>query len=368
MSFEELEKMPLVQMRDSVGGAQENILRPKVLKDYIGQQSVKSKLEVFMMAATARASALDHVLLSGPPGLGKTTLAHIVASEMKGQLHSAPGPSLQKPADLAAILMSLNEGDVFFIDEIHRLSPVIEESLFLAMEDFKFEVIMGEGISATPVSVPLKKFTLVGATTQSGKISGPFRDRFGIHLNLDFYTVDEMQKILERSAKILSVSLNTEEIHAVALRSRGTPRIGNRLLARVRDFVEVLAGAGGKEKASELQKKWGRSQGVEAVQKALDFLDVDIRGLQPLDRRYLMVICELFKGGPAGVEALAASLSEDRSTLEEMVEPYLLKEGFIIRTPRGRVATDLVYSHLGLKGLKRQPSLDASPGLFDESL
>ena len=195
-----------------------------------------------------------------------------------------------------------------------------------------------------------------------------FRDRFGIHLNLDFYTVDEMQKILERSAKILSVSLNTEEIHAVALRSRGTPRIGNRLLARVRDFVEVLAGAGGKEKASELQKKWGRSQGVEAVQKALDFLDVDIRGLQPLDRRYLMVICELFKGGPAGVEALAASLSEDRSTLEEMVEPYLLKEGFIIRTPRGRVATDLVYSHLGLKGLKRQPSLDATPGLFDESL
>jgi Holliday junction DNA helicase RuvB len=343
--LESIEKLPLIKLRETpiVG---ENLLRPKTLTEYVGQRAVTSKLDVFIRAAKKRLEPLDHVLLAGPPGLGKTTLAHIVAGEMKGGLHSAPGPSLQRPADLMAILTNLKEGDIFFIDEIHRLSPVIEESLFLAMEDFKFEVIMGEGVSATPVSIPLQKFTLIGATTQSGKLSGPFRDRFGIHLNLDFYEIADMKKILERSANILKICLSAEELDPIAARSRGTPRIANRLIARVRDFVEILHLEGAS---------------VKAVQSALDFLEVDGKGLQLLDRRYLKCLAEQFKGGPAGVEALAASLSEDRATLEEMVEPYLLKEGYIIRTPRGRVVTDRAYSHLGLVALAKT---EASPGLF----
>lgn len=350
-------KLPLVELSGSAPGAgNENILRPKQLQEYIGQDAVKGKLKVFMSAARARGTVLDHALLSGPPGLGKTTLAHIVAQEMGGRLHLVPGPSLEKSVDLLALLTNLQKGDVLFIDEIHRLSPVIEETLYPAMEDFEVQVILGEGAAAQAVTVPLQKFTLVGATTQAGKLSGPMRDRFGIHLNLDFYSNDEMARILRRSSKILNITLDDDEILAVAQRSRGTPRIGNRLLARVRDFVEVLEleAESGAMPAAVQRVKREKLGGTAAVQSALDFLDVDQRGLQPLDRRYLQVLCGQFKGGPAGIEALAASLSEDRSTLEETIEPFLLKEGLIVRTPRGRLATDLVYTHLGLTPPRRK--------------
>jgi len=339
------EKLPLSTMNEASVPA-ENILRPKHLNDYIGQKAVKGKLEVFMHAARARNAVLDHVLLSGPPGLGKTTLAHIVSQEMGGRLHLVPGPSLEKSVDLLALLTNLQAGDILFVDEIHRLSPVIEETLYPAMEDYQVQVVLGEGPSAQAVTVPLQRFTLVGATTQSGKLTGPMRDRFGIQLNLDFYSVEEMAQILKRSSGILNIQLTDDEIQAVALRSRGTPRIGNRLLARVRDFVEVLRGDSSPELLKEFRGK--KVAGTEAVRMALEFLDVDERGLQPLDRRYLQVLTEQFKGGPAGVEAIAASLSEDRSTLEETIEPFLLKEGLIIRSPRGRIATDLVYSHMGI--------------------
>jgi Holliday junction DNA helicase RuvB len=382
----EKSKLPLVEMNSpeprevrvtgastngpSNGSVSENILRPKRLGEYIGQKAVAAKLEVFIQAAKARGQALDHVLLSGPPGLGKTTLAHIVAFEMGGRLHQAPGPTLEKSADLLSILSELKAGDVLFIDEIHRLSPAIEEALYPAMEDFQVQLIVGEGPSAQSVTLNLERFTLIGATTQPGKITGPLRDRFGIHLGLDFYDIDEMRQILKRSAGILDIRLSADEIAAVAARARGTPRIGNRLLARVRDFVEVMRNS---ENAAELStraqdvvknasvSKVARNA-VELVKWALDFLDVDRRGLQPLDRRYLQVLMEQFRGGPAGVEALAASLSEDRSTLEETVEPYLLKEGLIVRTARGRMATDAAYEHLGLVRLGGPtPDLDSAP-------
>lgn len=352
------EKLPLLQMNDAAAPVQqENLLRPRALTEYIGQRAVTSKLEVFMKAATNRGSVLDHVLLSGPPGLGKTTLAHIVASEMGGRLHLVPGPTLEKSVDLLALLTNLQQGDVLFIDEIHRLSPVVEESLYPAMEDFQVQVILGEGPAAQAVTVPVQRFTLVGATTQAGKLTGPLRDRFGIHLNLDFYSFEEMSKILKRSSSILNIDLSDEEIDAVATRSRGTPRIGNRLLARVRDFIEVLHSPGNEKLLQDI--KVSSRRGKEAVAQALEFLDVDARGLQPLDRRYLRVLVEQFKGGPAGVEALAASLSEDRSTLEETIEPFLLKEAFIIRSPRGRVATDKVYEHFGIA----RPKGAVDPGL-----
>lgn len=350
---------------------QENLLRPKLLREYIGQKANTTKLEIFMTAAKKRESTLDHVLLSGPPGLGKTTLAHIIAQEMGGALHLAAGPSLEKSADLYGILVNLRPGDVLFIDEIHRLSRSIEESLYPAMEDGVVQVVMGQGAAAQSITVPVPKFTLVGATTQSGRLSGPFRDRFGIHLNLDFYEVAEVEQILKRSASILDIEMSSGEIFAVAQRSRGTPRIANRLLSRVRDYIEVVRegptlasqnlSAGALER---VQGAWAQgTSATAAVQLALDFLDVDPLGLQRLDRRYLTVLCQQFRGGPAGVEALAASLSEDKSTLEEMVEPFLLKEALIIRTPRGRVAADLAYTHLGLP---RTSPRDAS--LLQENL
>jgi Holliday junction DNA helicase RuvB len=345
-------KLPLAEMQnENAPQQQDNLLRPKILKEYIGQSAIKSRLEVFMKAARGRGGVLDHVLLSGPPGLGKTTLAHIVAHEMKGQLHVTSGPTLARPMDLLSLLSNIQRGDVLFIDEIHRLSTHVEEALYPAIEDFQIQVILGEGASAQAVTLPVQPFTLVGATTQAGKLSGPLRDRFGIHLNLDFYDLPDMQKILLRSARLLSIDLTPEALAAIARRSRGTPRIANRLLSRVRDFVEILdkGDEGLSEIAKELVKKASSArEQSEAVQAALDFLEVDEKGLQPLDRAYLRVLIENFGGGPAGVEALAASLSEDRRTLEEVVEPFLLKEAFIVRTPRGRQACAKSFEHLGL--------------------
>ncbi len=333
------EKLPLVELNqefDRGASVPENILRPKTLSEYVGQKAVTSKLKVFLEAARIRGSSLDHVLLSGPPGLGKTTLAYILAQEMGGRLHQIPAPSIERAVDLLAILSNVQKGDVLFIDEIHRLGSVIEESLYPAMEDFQIQVVLGEGAAAQSVTVPLQRFTLVGATTQPGKLSAPLRDRFGIPMTLDFYEVEDMVKILKRSAGILNVEWIADAVAAIALRARGTPRIGNRLLARVRDYLQVKGAT--EVKSFELEAE---------IQAALDFLEVDSRGLQPLDRRYLKTLNDFFKGGPAGIEAIAASLAEDRGTLEETVEPYLLKEGFIVRSPRGRILTELAHQHLG---------------------
>ena len=353
------EKLPLINLqRDDAGNdlsevsISENQLRPQKLGDYIGQKNVTSRLEVFLAAAKKRKTPLDLVLLSGPPGLGKTTLAFIIAKELGGQLHQVPGPSLERSVDLLAILSSLQAGDVLFIDEIHRLNATIEESLYPAMEDRRIQVVLGEGSSAQAVTLPLQPFTLVGATTQAGKLTAPLRDRFGIHFNLDFYTEEEMCEILTRSADILKIKMADAEILKVAKRSRGTPRVGNRLLSRVRDFVEISRDdAQGKSGLSFQAKNVVSAASVgkkDVVDAALDFLDVDLQGLQPLDRRFLQILIDNFKGGPAGIEALAASLSEDRRTLEELVEPYLLKIGYLIRSSRGRMATPLAYTHLGL--------------------
>jgi Holliday junction DNA helicase RuvB len=346
------EKLPLADLNTNTEevSISENQLRPQNLSEYIGQKNVTSRLEVFLAAAKKRKASLDHVLLSGPPGLGKTTLAFIIAKELGGQLHQVPGPSLERSVDLLAILSSLQAGDVLFIDEIHRLNATIEESLYPAMEDRRIQVVLGEGSSAQAVTLPLQPFTLVGATTQAGKLTAPLRDRFGIHFNLDFYEEDEMCEILNRSADIMKIKMSEKEILKIAKRSRGTPRVGNRLLSRVRDFVEISRDSDSKISKQAKNVVSDASKGKsDVVDAALDFLDVDLQGLQPLDRRFLKVLIDNFNGGPAGIEALAASLSEDRRTLEELVEPYLLKIGYLIRSSRGRIATPLAYTHLGLK-------------------
>ncbi len=339
----------------------ENRLRPKSFSEYVGQKAVTSRLEVFVKAAAKRQNALDHVLLSGPPGLGKTTLASIIARELGGRLHQVPGPTLDRSVDLMSILSNLEKGDILFVDEIHRLNAAVEESLYPAMEDFKVQLMIGEGAAAQPVTLPVQPFTLIGATTQAGKLTGPLRDRFGIQLNLEFYDVPEIQKILTRSSKILGLELKEEELQAIALRSRGTPRIANRLLSRVRDFLEVLnddESLMSQEATTFVGKARNASSPKEAVEYALDFLEVDSDGLQALDRRYLKVLGENFQGGPAGIEAIAASLSESRSTLEEMVEPYLLKEAIIIRTPRGRQLTAKGFKKLGIDPVTNELPLD----------
>jgi holliday junction DNA helicase RuvB len=334
------------------GGLQEldgeKSLRPALLREYVGQAKVKENLKLFIEAARHRGDALDHVLLAGPPGLGKTTLAHIIAQEMGTQLHTVSGPNVEKKGDLAAILTNLQPGDVLFIDEIHRLPKAIEEVLYSAMEDYKLDLIMGQGPGARTLRIDLPRFTLVGATTRTGLLSSPLRDRFGVPLRLDFYPQAELQQIVNRSAGLLGVSMDLDAALEVARRSRGTPRIANRLLKRVRDFAQVRA------KASRIT--------LEVAREALQLFEVDEKGLDPLDRKFLSVLLEKFDGGPVGIETLASSLGEERETLEDVYEPYLLQEGFIQRTPRGRLATRLAYEHLGISGA---PTLPAQNRLFE---
>lgn len=311
----------------------ESHLRPQLLDDYIGQEKAKEILKVYITAARERGEALDHVLFYGPPGLGKTTLAGIIANEMHVNIKITSGPAIEKPGEMAAILNNLQEGDVLFVDEIHRLNRQVEEVLYPAMEDYAIDIMIGKGASARSIRLDLPKFTLVGATTRVGMLTAPLRDRFGVIHRLEFYTVEELKRIIARSAKVLDVGIDDAGATALARRSRGTPRLANRLLKRVRDFAQV---------------KYDGYITEDVANYALDLLDVDKCGLDQTDRNLLMTIIERFDGGTVGLDTLAASLSEDSGTIEDVYEPYLLKNGFIQRTPRGRIVTDLAYAHLGI--------------------
>ncbi|HIA04771.1 MAG TPA: Holliday junction branch migration DNA helicase RuvB [Myxococcales bacterium] len=309
-------------------------LRPLTFDDYVGQNHIKSNLRVFVSAAKKRGEALDHMLFAGPPGLGKTTLAHIIAEELGVAIHVTSGPALDKKGDLAGILTNLEAGDVLFIDEIHRLSPAIEENLYPAMEEYEFDIIVGEGAHARSVKLPIQQFTLVGATTRTGLLTSPLRDRFGYHAQLEYYAGDELTCIVRRSAGILGISCDSAGAETIAKRSRGTPRVVNRLLRRVRDYAEV-EGDGSIE--------------ASIADYALEQLQVDVAGLDSMDRKYLHCLIEKFGGGPVGIETMSAALNEERDTLEDVYEPYLLQQGFLQRTPRGRIAGNKAYTHLGLK-------------------
>ena len=311
----------------------ENHLRPQLLEDYIGQAKAKEMLKIYIEAAKARGEALDHLLFYGPPGLGKTTLAGIIANEMNVNMKITSGPAIEKPGEMAAILNNLQEGDVLFVDEIHRLNRQVEEVLYPAMEDYSIDIMIGKGASARSIRLDLPKFTLVGATTRAGMLTAPLRDRFGVVTRMEYYTVEELKMIILRSAKVLEVGIDENGAYAMARRSRGTPRLANRLLKRVRDFAQV---------------KYDGYITEEVSDYALDLLDVDKEGLDRTDRGILLAMIGKFGGGPVGLETLAASIGEDPGTIEDVYEPYLLKNGFIQRTPRGRVVTDAAYAHLGI--------------------
>ena len=328
------------------GPADEQIdraVRPKTLDEYLGQQAVREQMSIFLAAAKGRGEPLDHTLIFGPPGLGKTTLASIIAHEMGVSLKTTSGPVLEKAGDIAALMTNLEPGDVLFIDEIHRLSPYVEEILYPAMEDYQLDIMIGDGPAARSIKLDLPPFTLVGATTRAGLLTSPLRDRFGIVQRLEFYEVDDLAHIVARSARLLEIPLEEGGAREVARRSRGTPRIANRLLRRVRDYAEV------------------RADGVvtsEVAQQALDMLNVDQRGFDHLDRRMLLMLIEKFDGGPVGVDSLAAALSEERGTLEDVLEPYLIQQGYLIRTPRGRMVTRSAYAHFGLAAPQAAGTLD----------
>ncbi len=312
----------------------EGSLRPQTLKDYIGQKKAKEILRVYIEAARQRNDTLDHVLFYGPPGLGKTTLAGIIANEMEVHLKVTSGPAIEKPGEIAAILNGLQEGDILFIDEIHRLNRQVEEVLYPAMEDFAIDILIGKGTAAKSVRLDLPHFTLIGATTRAGLLTAPLRDRFGVIQHLEFYSVEELKLIIQHSARVLNVQIDEQGALELARRSRGTPRLANRMLRRVRDFAQI---------------KYNGQITLEAANTALDILDVDKLGLDQTDRLILVTMIERFNGGPVGLDNLAAAIGEDRGTIEDVYEPYLIKNGFIVRTPRGRMVSELTYRHLGLE-------------------
>lgn len=327
--------------------SQDRAIRPLNLQDYVGQVEVKEQMDIFIAAARNRSEPLDHTLVFGPPGLGKTTLANIIANELNVAIKTTSGPVLEKAGDLAAMLTNLEAGDVLFIDEIHRLSPAIEEILYPAMEDYQLDIMIGEGPAARSIKLDLPPFTLVGATTRAGLLTSPLRDRFGIIQRLEFYSIEELSSIVTRSAGILGTGIDASGATEIARRSRGTPRIANRLLRRVRDFAEV---------------KGDGQINENAASDALDMLNIDKHGFDQMDRRLLMTMIDKFEGGPVGIDSLAAAISEERDTIEDVVEPYLIQQGFIMRTPRGRVVTQYAYRHFGLKPAK------AIEDLFDSDI